>query len=113
MVDGKSKLTVIQQEADYGLYVWYTKDNKVLGSEGNILNIPARKFDIEAIAKISQAGAHYGYPDGHAVWWPGVMRIDDEEHSVQIDRMKQGLIPSETDIGAWADAAKGLRAHGE
>jgi hypothetical protein len=43
---------------------------------------------------------------------PGVTRITDEEHSVQVDRMKQGYIASELDTGAWADAAKGLKAHG-
>jgi hypothetical protein len=43
---------------------------------------------------------------------PGVTRITEEEHSVQIDRMKQGYIPSEFDTGAFMDAAKGLQKHG-
>jgi len=43
---------------------------------------------------------------------PGIRRITDEEHSEQIDRMKEGYIPSETDIGAWLDASKGHKAHG-
>lgn len=113
MIDGKSKLTVIQKESDHGLYVWYTKDNKVLGSEGNILNFPARRGDLRGIVEITKAAAHYGYPEGRAVWWPGVRRITEEEHSEQIDRMSQGLIPSETDIGAFIDAKRGLDANGE
>jgi hypothetical protein len=27
--------------------------------------------------------------------------------------MREGFIPSETDLGAWYDAEKGLKAHGE
>jgi hypothetical protein len=42
----------------------------------------------------------------------GVNRVTDEEHSAQIDRMKSGLIPSETDIGAWMAAEKGFKKHG-
>ena len=44
---------------------------------------------------------------------PGVRRVSDEEHSEQIDIMKQGLIASETDIGAWMDAERGIKANGE
>ena len=31
----------------------------------------------------------------------------------QISRMKEGYIPSETDLGAWMDAAKGIAKYGE
>jgi hypothetical protein len=42
----------------------------------------------------------------------GVNRVSDEEHKTQIDRMKDGLIPSETDIGAWMLAQKGMNKNG-
>jgi len=60
----------------------------------------------------TQAAAHYGAGPGKAVFMPGGTRITEEEHSVQIDRMKQGYIPSEFDTGAFMDAAKGLKKHG-
>ena len=44
---------------------------------------------------------------------PGVRRVSDMEHSEQLGRMKEGYIASETDIGAWMDAEKGLKANGE
>lgn len=77
------------------------------------MNIPAREGDLNAMAQIRQAAIHYGFPEGEPEFRPGVRRVTDEEYSEQLDRMKQGYIPSETDIGAWADAAKGMAAHGD
>jgi hypothetical protein len=37
---------------------------------------------------------------------PNVRKVSDEEYSEQIDRMAQGYIPSETDLGALIDAKK-------
>lgn len=113
MVDGKSKLTVIQKQSNHGLYVWMMPDGSLFGdSNGNIMNIPARPGDIEAMSKITKAAAHYGVSEGKPVFQPGIRRITDEEHSEQLDRMKQGYIPSETDIGAWIDASRGMKKHG-
>jgi hypothetical protein len=44
---------------------------------------------------------------------PGVRRVSEMEHSEQLGRMKEGYIASETDIGAWMDAAKGINKNGE
>jgi hypothetical protein len=44
---------------------------------------------------------------------PGVRRVSDMEYSEQIGRMKEGYIASETDIGAWMDAKKGINNNGE
>lgn len=108
------KLTVLEKQTDDGIYVWRTEDGKIAGDkDGNIMNIPARRGDLDAIVKITNAAKHYGFGEGKAEFRAGQRRITDEEHSEQIDRMKQGHIPSETDIGAWYDAAKGLNKHGE
>jgi hypothetical protein len=110
----KPKVRVVENNAEYGLYVWKMETGKIFGDgEGNFMNIPARKYDIDAINRITQAASHYGAGPGKASFMPGVTRITDEEHSVQVDRMKQGFIASEFDTGAWADAAKGLKAHGD
>ena len=109
-----SKLTVIQKNRKDGMYVWKLPNGKVIGdSNGNIMNIPAIQYDIEAIHKITQAARHHGYEDGKAEFWPGTRRVSEMEHSEQLDRMKEGYIPSETDLGAWMDAAKGIAKHGE
>lgn len=108
-----SKLTVIEKNRNDGIYVWKLPDGSVVKDEyGNTMNIPARNGDIEAMAKITKAAAYFGFPEGRPHFMPGVRRVTDEEYSEQIDRMKQGYIPSETDIGAWMDAARGINKHG-
>jgi hypothetical protein len=114
MKSSKPRITVIEKQGEHGIYVWKTPEGKIVtDGNGNTMNIPARHGDIEAISKITKAAAYYGFPEGQAVFRAGQRRITDEEHSEQVDRMKQGLIASETDLGAWYDAAKGLRTHGE
>lgn len=114
MKSNNSKLTVIEKNRADGIYVWRLPDgNLVQDSQGNIMNIPARKFDIEAINKITKAAQHYGFPDGKAEFMAGTRRVSDSEYSEQKDRMKEGYIPSETDLGAWMDAAKGIARYGE
>lgn len=114
MSHSNPKLTVIEKQGEHGVYVWKLPNGKLAGDgNGNVMNIPARNGDIEAMAKITKAAAYYGIPDGKPEFKAGVRRVSDEEYSEQIDRMKEGYIPSETDLGAWYDAAKGLRQHGE
>jgi hypothetical protein len=43
----------------------------------------------------------------------GTERITDEEYSEQVDRMKQGLIPSKNDLGAIIAAKQTLDAYGD
>jgi hypothetical protein len=108
------KLTVVKKNRKDGIYVWILPNGKVVGdSQGNVMNIPAMEFDIDAINKITKAAKHYGYNDGKAEFWPGTRRVTEMEHSEQLGRMKEGYIPSETDLGAWMDAAKGISRYGE
>jgi len=108
------RITVIDKQGDDGIYVWRTPEGKIVDDgNGNIMNIPARRGDITAISKITKAAAHYGFSEGEAVFRAGQRRITEEEYSEQVDRMREGFIPSETDLGAWYDAEKGIKAHGE
>ncbi len=113
--DGNSKLTVLQKQQDYGIYVWQMDHNgKAFGDgKGNVMNIPGNKYDLEKMAKVKQAAQHYGAPAGKVIFMPGVRRVSEMEYSEQLNRMKEGHIASETDIGAWMDAEKGMRANGE
>jgi hypothetical protein len=94
---------VIEKKYNWGLYV-YKKSNGswFTDGDGNILNIESMRNDLSKIAELKQAAKYYGDEgDGEAVFVPGLTRITDEEHSVQKDRMSQGLIPSMNDLGAW------------
>ena len=97
---------VIEKSYDWGLYV-YKKSNGqwFTDGEGNILNIESMRGDISKISELKVAAKHYGDPgDGEAVFVPGLTRITEDEHSEQMDRLKQGLIPSMNDLGAWKAA---------
>jgi len=112
---GKAKVT-LQEQTGYawGTYVWKKSNGKwFTDGNGSVLNVPANKGDESQIAKLKEAAAHYGEPDGQAVFFPGAARISDEEYTEQIDRMKQGLIPSLNDIGAVIAAKKTLAAYGD
>jgi len=94
---------VIEKKYNWGLYV-YKKSNGswFTDGDGNVLNIESMRNDITKITELKNAAKYYGDEgDGEAVFVPGLTRITDEEHSVQKDRMRQGLIPSMNDLGAW------------
>ena len=105
---------VIDKHYDWGLYVYKKSNGKwFTDGEGNVLNIESMKGDIAQIAKLKEAAIYHGDPgDGKAVFVPGLTRISDEEYSEQLDRMKNGLIPSMNDLGAWKAAQDTLNTHG-
>ena len=111
----KAKVTLVEPTGySWGVYVWKKSNGKwFTDGNGNILNIPSHRGDENQIAKLKQAAAYYGEPDGQPVFFGGTARISDEEYSEQIDRMKQGLIPSMNDIGAVIAAKQTLAQYGD
>ncbi len=108
------KRQVIEKKYNWGLYVYKKSNGKwFTDGEGNVLNIESMRNDMSKITQLKQAAMYYGDPgDGEAVFVPGLTRISDEEHSEQLDRMKQGLIPSMNDLGAWKAAQDTLTKYG-
>jgi len=106
---------VIEKQYDWGLYVYKKSNGKwFTDGEGNVLNIESMRGDISKIADLKNAARHYGDPgDGEAVFVAGLTRITDEEHSEQMDRLKQGLIPSMNDLGAWHAAQQTVDKFGK
>lgn len=103
----------VVEEVPYGMYVWQTPDGEVLGdSDGNIMNVFCMKGDRRAIAAITEAARHYGYPEGKPVWWSGKRPITDEEYEEQLMREKLGLTPDPLDIGAIRDEMRAKRLNG-
>jgi hypothetical protein len=110
---GKSKIQIVDNKLDWGVYVWKKSNNKwFTDGDGNILNIPSRRGDLSRIAELRNAAAYYGEPDGEPVFFGGLSRVTDEEYSEQMERMKEGLIPSQNDFGAWAAAKKTYEKYG-
>lgn len=111
---GNSKITILDKGYDWGVYVWIKSNGKPFTDGHNsVLNIPSHRGDVLQLEKLKQAAAHYGEPDGHAEFFPGVARITDEEFSEQLDRMKQGLIPNLNDLGAVKAAQDTIRLYGD
>jgi hypothetical protein len=105
---------VIDKHYDWGLYVYKKSNGKwFTDGEGNVLNIESMRGDLSKITELRNAARHYGDPgDGETVFVPGLTRITDEEHSEQMDRLKQGLIPSMNDLGAWKAAQDTVDKYG-
>lgn len=105
-------IKVVENNATWGIYVWELDSGKVFGDEdGNVMNIPGRPFDIESMNKITKAAQYYGAPSGKPKFMPGVQRVSEAQYSEQRDRMKQGLIPSETDIGMWQEEERNFEEY--
>lgn len=118
---GKTKVTQIDkgtgQKAmfgyEWGLYFGKLPDGHLFKNEdGDMLNIQSVKGDISKMAKLREAAAHYGQPEGEPWFYAGANRATDEEYAEQVDRLKSGLIPSMNDLGAVAAAKKSLQIYG-
>ncbi len=105
---GKTKVSIVEEPfSDYGIYVWQLRSGKMFtDGDGNALSIDSMKGDESRIALLRNEASWLGQPDGQAVFFANVRKVSDEEYSEQIDRMAQGYIPSETDLGALVDAKK-------
>ena len=112
---GNVRRKVIEKDYDWGLYVYRKADGKwFTDGHGSVLNIPSMRGDITKITELKNAAKHYGDEgNGECVFVAGLTRISDEEHSEQLDRMKQGLIPSMNDLGAWYAAQQTLDKYGK
>lgn len=111
---GNVRRQVIDKHYDWGLYV-YKKSNGKWFTDGNgsVLNIPAMKGDIEKITELKNAAKHYGDEgDGEAVFVPGLTRVSEAEYSEQKQRLREGLIPSMNDLGAWHAAQQTVNKYG-
>lgn len=110
---GKSRIKVIDKNYDWGVYVWKKSNGKwFTDGQGNILNIPSMRGDLSKLTELKNAAAHYGEPDGEAVFFAGLSRISDEEYAEQKQRMSEGLIPNLNDLGAVHAAQQTIKKYG-
>lgn len=111
---GKTKVSIVEEPfSNYGIYVWQLASGKFFTDDhGNALSIDSMKGDESRIALLRNEASYNGQPHGQAVFFPNVRKVSDEEYSEQIDRMQQGYIPSETDLGAMIAAKQTINAFG-
>lgn len=104
---GTVKITPVEKQGDWGLYMWKLPNGKILGDpDGNVLNIPGRSHDFIAMQKLREAAKDYGQLEGTVIFKAHISRVTEDEYQEQLERMIDGKIPSLTDQGAWAAAAQ-------
>ena len=109
----KSKVTQVKPNASWGLYMWRLPNGKLFkDNDGNYLNIPAIRGDLEKIVILRQAAAYYGQPNGSPHFEPGVQRATEEEYREQNDRLAHGETLT-NDIGLMVDEKKAIRERKE
>lgn len=111
---GKTKVQVIEEPfSNAGIYVWQLPTGKYFtDDDGNALSIESMRDDPAKMKELSDAARYYGQSEGKAVFFPNVRKISDEEYSEQVDRMAQGFIPSENDLGALIAAKQTIDKYG-
>jgi hypothetical protein len=111
----KPRIQVVKEEFSlFGTYVWMKPNGKpFMDADKNVLSIEGMKDDKSKIKELADAAKYWGQPEGRAVFYPNMKKISDEEHSEQVDRMSQGLIPSMNDLGAVIAAKKTLELYGD
>lgn len=84
----------VESTADYGIYVWILPNGEPFkDDEGNTLNIPSMKHDIEKMRTLAKAAAYWGKPDGEAKFMAGVGRSTDAQAREDVERMANGETP--------------------
>lgn len=112
---GDTKVQVIEEKfSNFGTYVWHKPNGKAFtDGDGNALSIEAMKGDLTRVQELENAARYWGQPEGTAKFYPNMRKISDEEHSEQVDRMAQGLIPNMNDLGAVIAAKNTLEQYGD
>jgi hypothetical protein len=97
------KVTGIEDPFEFGVYAWRMPDGKVLGKEGDMLNVPSQRGDIRKMAAIREfVNRELGILLGEPIFLPGVTRITEDEHADQMEQMLNGQVPS-MDLGSLRD----------
>jgi hypothetical protein len=112
---GDTKVQVIQENfSNFGTYVWHKPNGKAFtDGYGNALSIESMKDDVSRITELENSARYYGQAEGKAIFYPNMRKISEEEHSEQVDRMANGLIPNMNDLGAVIAAKQTLAQYGD
>jgi len=112
---GDTKVQVVEENfSNFGTYVWHKPNGKAFtDGQGNALSIEAMKGDLTRVKELEDAARYWGQAEGTAKFYPNMKKISEEEHSEQVDRMSQGLIPSMNDLGAVIAAKDTLDKYGD
>jgi len=101
------------EEEEHGLYIWVTDDGRrVADEEGNTMNIPARRGDLDKIRQLREAARYYGVPGGKPVFLSNKRRVTEDEYEYQMERLRAGLVADPLDFRAMEEQAKYAKRYG-
>ena len=90
----------IISETEYGVYVWKDANGKyVADSDYNYMCIASKRGDARKIDALRQAAESFGVIGGSPEFREGSRPISHEEWEVQVERMANGEVPDEYDLG--------------
>lgn len=93
--NGNSKLQVVGDKSEYGIYCWKLPDGRLLGNEeGDPLVIDAYYNEKPRIEMLREYAKGYGFPDGEPVFFPGKKPLTREQWELQQELLEQGIDPS-------------------
>lgn len=97
-------------EVNWGIYVWQMPDGSIVRDEdGNTLNIPSVRGDINQIKKLKKVAQELDLEEGHPLFFSGHRRVTDEELEEQKSRAQMGLVPDPLDMPAMMEYVKDMR----
>lgn len=100
MKNFKNVTARVEQETEYGLYVWRMEDGRYVGdSQGRLMAIPSKQGDISRISKIRQEAKSLGIEGGEPHYMPDVYPVTDGEYESMRERMDDGLMGDPADPG--------------
>jgi hypothetical protein len=109
MAKRENKIQVVQNSANYGIYVWILPNGEpFMDDQGNTLNVPSMQYDIKKMKALADAAAYYGKPDGQAMFMPGVGRATETQYKEDVERMASGYTPY-GDTGNWRELFQNAR----
>lgn len=109
MSNRKKLVTPVESKADYGIYVWILPNGEPFtDDDGNVLNVPSKKYDISKMNALAEAARYWGKPEGTAKFMPGVGRVTNEQAREDVGRMAEGLTPY-GDTENWREVFQNAR----
>lgn len=101
-----NNLHTLTDDRGYGLWLWKTEEGGILSDgEGNVLNVPGTKHDINAMIRIKRAATYYGFPNGEPVFKPNAQRLTEMQWEYQMEKLIDGEL-SPWDYPGLIDEAK-------
>lgn len=96
----KNVRRTVEQETEYGVYVWKMPDGRYLSDgEDRLLSINSRQHDFARMAKLQQVVRSFGIDEGEPHYLADRYKVTDGEWESMRERMEDGWMADPADPG--------------